>query len=257
MFALDYNVSMRETHIAPPSSRIIIFVVIFYALIASSLFQGNIIKCLNAQTSIGRINTVDDLFENNYKFVLNHVISASLMQQSGNELSKKLRKIAKNATTVGTEEGLEILLNDKNYACLLDTLYLYTDYLCRYYDNATGEDLLEVVPEKAFEFYIAHMASRDSPLIGPLNQYILKWIESGFADYHIERATDDNHKVYYEKHKKGLTSSNKYKSLSIGELMSVFILYGCMIFICILAFVLELSYFYISKSVATTTGKFY
>ncbi|KAG5671646.1 hypothetical protein PVAND_001837 [Polypedilum vanderplanki] len=239
---------MRQTHIAPPISRIIIFVIIFYALFVSSVFQGSIVKDLNAQTKITKINDVEDLFSADYKFVMNHMLHTVFKQQKGNELSKNLRKIAANAkTTIGNEEGLKILLKEKKYACLLDSLYVTTNYLNRYYDNKTGENLLEIVPEKAFEFYVAVMASRDSPFILSLNQNILRWVEGGFDYYHIHKATHDNYiNIFYEKHKKGLTSHSKFKSLSIDDLKSVFILYGYMIAVCIIIALLEISYFYIS-----------
>lgn len=70
------------------------------------------------------------------------------------------------------DEGLEMLLQKNDVAFLWEELHIGS-YLNKYFDELTGENLLEVVPEVAFKFYIALMSQKTSPFIERFNEIML------------------------------------------------------------------------------------
>lgn len=239
-FALQHNVSVTQSRFA--SSRIIVITIVFYALIVTSLFQGTIIKNLNTNQNVGSIKTIEGLLDNDYTMLITHTLKSIFKAQSGDRLRDKLNQIARKSPGTDTEGGLASLMKNKNVAFLWAGLYT-TNYLNRYYDATTGKNLLEVIPETAFEFYIAMMAPKASPFLNQFNDLILRFIESGLNIYQIRLAFYDNDAIWYQRMAKGLTPKEQSLSLNLKDLATVFKLWAGSIAVCLLEFLIELLIF--------------
>lgn len=237
VFGLYHNLSMSQSK--STSSRIITITIVFYALIMTALFQGTIIKDLNLKRNIGDIKKIEELLDLDYTMLLTHTLHSVFQEQSGDRLHDKLSQVAKSHDGVLTHQGLKSLLESKNVAFLWDELYT-RNYLDRFYNTETGENLLEVVPEIAFEFYIAMMAPKISPFIDIFNRIILQTIETGINTHQIILAKFDNDEIRIQRMKRGLTSTDKLKSLNIRDLGTLFRIYIIFTIISCVAFAIEI-----------------
>lgn len=235
--ALHYNISVKHSKFS--SARILAITIVFYALIATSIFTGTIIKNMNTSQTIGTIKTIQELLDLNYKLVITHTLTAILKEQSGNQLREKLGSIARTNSGVGTNEGLELLLGNKDVAFLWSDLYT-GNYLNRFYDEISGDNKLEIIPQTAFEFYTASMAPKTSPFIEKFNEIILRFVEAGLRHYHTGLAILDNDKIWYHRLRRGLTPKPMSKSLSLQDLMSLFQFFLGSAFVSVITFMIEI-----------------
>lgn len=244
VFAIHHNISVVHSKFA--SSRVIIITMIFYALIVTSVFQGTIVKNLNLHQHDGAIKSIEELLDLDYKMLLTHALKGIFVKQSGDRLREKLNRIARTRASVGTDEGLGMLQKEKNVAFLWGNMYTGS-YLNRYYDDVTGENLYEVVPETAFEFYIGSMAPKASPLIEKFNEVILRFIESGLNIHHIKLAFFDNDSIWYQRQKENLTPKGKSQTLNLKDLEMVFKTWAILILVSIITLSVEISIYFVKK----------
>lgn len=79
VFAMLHIVSVATTTFA--SSRIIVITIVFYALIIDSLFQGVVVKNLNASQNIGAVETIDELLDLDYNLLVADTLLNIFKQQ--------------------------------------------------------------------------------------------------------------------------------------------------------------------------------
>lgn len=212
--------------------------IVFYTMIMTSLMQGNILNQLNTSQNIGAIKTVEDLLDNNYKLIMTPTLSSIFKGQTGSRIREKLSEIAKTQPTV-TFDAFNTLKIDKDVAALRNELFTGT-FMYRFFDTTSGENLFEVIPETAFEFFTASMAPKTSPFIAKFNEIILRYLESGLYQHHLNVAFADNEVVWYQRMIKGLTPKIPSLGLRLKEVGSIFIPFLIMSPVCVLTFCLEL-----------------
>lgn len=135
----------------------------------------------------------------------------------------------------------EQLMNNAKFAYLWSDLYV-DNYLNQFYDPNTGENLLENIPETAYEFYISLMAPKNSPFIEKFNEILLQYVETGIVDYHSNRAMADNDIIWIQRVLKGEIPETAAKAIKIGELMPLFEIYIYLVIASSVVFVLEILY---------------
>lgn len=135
----------------------------------------------------------------------------------------------------------EQLIGNEKFAYLWSDLYV-DNYLNQFYDPYTGENLLEQVPEIAYEFYISLMAPKNSPFIEKFNKILLEYVETGIIDYHTKRAEADNDMIWIQRTLKGETPKTEAKAIRFSEIMPVFVIYIYFISASGVLFVLEILY---------------
>lgn len=237
--AIQNCISMKHSKFV--ASRIIVSTVLFYTLMSTSLLQGCIVKNLNTNQNIGRITKIDQLFDQKFKIRMQPVLTYAFQGQGEDKITRELNKITRNFDEISatSEVAIEMLKVDDKFA------YLWTDaatgnYLDRYYNNETGENILEVVPESAFEFYIALMAPKASPFIDRFNQIINIYTQTGLYQHHTEQAAHDNTKIWIHRVKHGLVPTRKSPSLSLKDVKDCFALYLALIGLACGVFCLEI-----------------
>lgn len=238
--ALYSNVSVQQPKFA--STRLATLTIVFSAIISAALLQGTILKSLNLSEQVGAINTIQELIDRDYKLLMSQRMSQLMLQQSGDPLRDALRKSARKTPGVLLNAGLDAVITKKNHAYLWTDMYI-GNHLNKYFDPQTGENLLEVVPEVAFEFYIAAMAPKTSPIIDKFNDITLQIIESGVNKYHLNQAVIDNDNIWYQRMKEGTVPKPKDKSLKMTEFFNVFRLYSVSSLVCIICFGLEFCFY--------------
>lgn len=85
-------------------------------------------------------------------------------------MGNELKKISENPEHIvrSTDKGFQEVLNS-NKKALLVTQWPSGEFLNQFYDEKSGENLLQRVPETIYEFYVAHTVPKDSPFIETFN----------------------------------------------------------------------------------------
>lgn len=238
VFGLLHNISMKHTKLR--ASQIVITTILFAALMSSSLFQGSILRDLNTVWTVGKVTKIDQLFEQNFTIAMQPALTYMFQGQGEDKMSKELNKVSRNLekSSLTVDEAIKKMKEDSKFAYLLIDL-LTGNYLDRFYDNKTGENSFEVVPESAFQFYIAMMAPKSSPFVDRFNQIINLYVQTGLYQYHTQKAIDDNEKIWIHRMKNGLIPKQKSRSLGISDLQALFKLYLYLIAFCCVIFFFE------------------
>lgn len=203
VFGILNSVSVKHTTLQ--ASRIIALAIMFFALMTSALFQGTILKDIKQIITIGKITEINQLYDQDFQIAMQPALTY-VFGQSGSNFNILL----------SLEDAVEIMKKDPKIAYLLIDL-LTGNYLDQFYDNATGENLFEVVPESAFQFYIAMMAPKSSPFNELINQVINIYVQTGLYDYHTQKAIDDNERFWVYRMKNGMIPKKKSESLKLSD----------------------------------------
>jgi hypothetical protein len=239
IFALIHNVSMKHPKL--PATRTVVMPVLIFSLLLTALFQGIIVKNLNTDVKIGKITKINQLLEQNFEMKMQTVLSYAFQGYGDDKITKHLNEISKDREEVAMQyhEALKIMQNDSKFAYLWTDSYIGT-FLDKFYDNKTGKNYLEVVPESAFEFYIAMMVPKNSPFFDRFNQIINIYVQTGLYQYHTQKASDDNQKIWIHRVKNGQVPNREKQALKLDELQDVFKLYLALIALSFFVFCLKL-----------------
>lgn len=224
ILAIMNNISMKHSRYC--STRIVIAMILFNALIMTTLFQSTILKNLNSNLEIGKITTIRQLADEGYKVKMPSFIAGLFMKQGLDKVSWLLNQTQQTyIDTVVTKIDLpNILKADKKIAFLWSHLY-NTNFLNQFYDNETGENLFEIVPETAFQFYISLMVPKNSPFIERFNDIMMEYIKTGIGQYHLTRALLEVDKIRIQRIKNGKYPKISKRAIKFHELKSSFQLY--------------------------------
>lgn len=226
MFALLCSVSMKHTKLG--ASRMVLAMVFFFVLITSSLLQGTILNDIKTMITVGKISKIEQLYENDFKIAMQPALTYVFQGQIEHSVNILL----------SPEDAVEIMRDDPKLAYLLIDL-LTGSYLDRFYDQVTGENLFEVVPDEAFQFYIAMMAPKASPLIERFNEVINLYVQTGLYDYHTKKANDDNERIWIQRIKSGMIPKGMNPTLNIYDFVNCFKIYFSLNAIALVVFLVE------------------
>ena len=237
--AIQNNVSMN--HSPHASTRIIVTVILFHTLIISTLFQSTIVKNLNTNQRLGKINTVQELIDQGYTIKMPGYLAMNFKTLGTDKVSKMMIATKQNYVDVATSHQniKKIIKPDAKTAFLWTDLY-NTNYLNRFFDQSNGENLFESIPEIAFEFYISLMAPRSSPFIEKYNIILQYYVESGIGAHHVGLAYYDNDKVWIQRIKAGQIPKPSDGAIKFEDLRLVFEIQLYLSVFCCIVFVAEI-----------------
>jgi hypothetical protein len=221
-FALMTSISMK--HSRNLSTRIVVSMILFYALIVSTLFQSTVVKNLNTNQEFGKINNIHQLISEGYTLKMPAYFAILFKNRRGlDKVTWMMNKTNQNYEDVAvfSNDFEKILPAGKKIAFLSGDLYV-SNYLNQYYDDETGSNLFESVPETAFEFYIALMIQKNSNFIESFNKIISNYVESGIGGHHIGQAYRDNDKVWIERLKNGKVPKIPGREIKFTDLSLAF-----------------------------------
>ena len=227
-------------HPSTTASRIVFTTIFFWTIMSSSVYQGVIVKDLNSDRNIGRIRKIDTLLQQNFKIGMAPSLTYAFQSEGDDKVSRALNKMTRNFGDVALppESATYVLLENDKFAYLWSDLFAGS-YLNRYYDETTGENSFEVVPESAFQFYIAMMAPKSSPFIESMNEVINIYVQSGLFQHDTQQPQNDNDKIWIYRVINDLVPKEKSKSLTIADLQNVFKLYLGLIVLSFFVFFIE------------------
>lgn len=219
-FAIQHNISMKHSVYA--SSRVLVATTLFYTLVISAIYQSTIVKNLNTNQELGKINTIEELKDEGYTIKMPRYLALVFTKPGLDKVSTMIRKTKQNVLDVGVAsiDPEEILVPGKKMAFLWTDLY-NTNYLNRFYDKSTGENYFECVPEVAFEFYISLMAPKSSPFIERFNEILLRLVESGIGDYNVHQAIIDNDSFWIRRVKNGEIPKKSNRAINLTDIWPV------------------------------------
>jgi hypothetical protein len=178
-FFLGQGVEFRDLRRV---QMLIVQLMIFFCFIFGNLYQSELISLMSESRYGERISTIQDMISSDYSFkvdpVFNHMIQISndCLQQtlniSGTFMSEHFHRLAEvSANRSG------IILTCKN----VDSLYLNTAGIL----NVTQRtiDYFYRVPEKLYLFYVEFTTAPYSPFASRLQDYSLRFFESGVRQH--------------------------------------------------------------------------
>lgn len=233
-----------------PATRVLIGSVLLHALVFSSLFQSTIVKYLNANQVLGKITSIEELADEDYKVKIPGHVAMVFKSRNGLDKVTWLLNKTKQSLSQTLQKSCdfkEIFRNDEKIAFLWTDMY-QSNYLDRYFDNNTGDNLYESVPEKAFEFFISIMVPKNSPFIEAFNEFLIIYTELGFGQHFKDQAYNDNEKIMIQRIKNGQVPKHSTQSIKLDDFLFLFELYLWMSFSSCLIFVSENIYLKIFKS---------
>ncbi|CRK87904.1 CLUMA_CG001691, isoform A [Clunio marinus] len=247
IFQLLNNISSRHSNLN--ASRITAALVFFYALVTTALFQGSLIQKLNLNQNAGSLNKIEELFENNFTIAMAPILSFVFTVQGTDRVTKRIMEASNGDVTeivMRSDDAMEELAYNEKLAFLWIEEATGT-FLNRFYDNLTGENLFERVPESAFEFYIAMMLPKSSPFIDRFNHFINIYVEAGLYQYHVKKAAEDNEKVWIQRIREGKVPKQNSRTLEMDDLKIAFKLYLFFVVAATIAFFFECLLSFASK----------
>jgi len=206
------------THFA---SRILILSLLFFAIIITSIFQGLTITTLTRNRNNATIKTMNDLHANNFRILI-HFDAKEVVATLGEDWNA----IAADPKAIvdGSNTGFMVLRNESKIAFLNSKLM--TDlYMKFYFDNKTFENLFEVIPEVAFEFYVSAIIPKTSPFIKQFRDFMKRYSEHGLRKYQALRAEYDNEKQMIRRLIKGMIPEGRKVILELSDLWTIFEFY--------------------------------
>lgn len=237
--ALQNNVSMK--HSSFTSTRIIVTVILFYTLIFSTLFQSTIVKNLNTNERTGQINTIKELIDEGYFIKMPGYLAMTFKTPGLDKVSRMMKETKQSyVDVVASFKEMDGILKSKKKIAFLWTDLYNTNYLNRFFDPITGENLFESVPEVAFEFYISLMAPKHSPFIERYNEILQAYVESGIGARHIGFAYYDNDKIWIQRIKNGKIPKPFDGSIKFGDLRLAFEIHVYLNLLCFVIFIVEI-----------------
>lgn len=243
VIALQVSVAMRQSSMT--ASRILVASILFYAMIINAIFQGTITKDMNSNENIAKITKIDQLLDQNFTISMQPVLTYAFQHPGPNRVTKHLNKVAQEILSVDpTPEKivLDRLENDSKLAFLWTDVMTGT-FLNNFYNNETGENHFEVVPEIAFEFYAAMMIPKSSPFFERFNSIINVYVQAGLYLFDTQRALNDNEKVWIRRLKLGHVPKFYHRPITIYDMHNA--LKTCLALIAV-SFIVFLGELYIS-----------
>lgn len=222
------------------AARLVVTAILFYSLIITALYSGGIVKDLNTDKKLGKISTLDELLEQEFTIGIEPFLTYSFREEGNDKISREMRRLSESVDDVGylVDPAMIRLQEDDKFAFMW-TEEMTGSFLDNFYDNKTGENYLETVPESVFEFYIAMMVPKSSHFFDRFNQVVLYYMESGLFPYNRKKATDDTKKIWYYRLKNGFVPQDSTRALKMIELQEVFDIFLVMTAISVMMFVVE------------------
>ncbi len=220
------------------SQRIFLAIVLFFAFIVTAIFQSIIIKNLNTNLVFGDINTLNELLDYGYQFILPDTVALIFKKVGGNRILDKLREIALNSSD--QIETIESISSKDNKAILM-TNFMIDGLLDQYYDNVTKKNSFKAITEVVLNFYTSVTVPKNSPFQDVLNDIVQRMVESGLHNHQLELGLSDKKStVMIERIKSGNIPAEDQKAINVYELSSIFYVYLTLNLAAIIAFFVEL-----------------
>jgi hypothetical protein len=238
-FAIMNNISMK--HSRNFITRFMVAIILFYALIMTTIFQSTFVKNLNTNQEIGKLSKIHQLVDEGYKIKMPAFVALIFKNTGLDKVSWVMNKTHQNYLDVAVPSSdlVKILDPDQKIAYLWNNLYV-TNYLNQFYDNITGENLFEIIPEPAFQFYIALMAPKSSNFIESFNEVIIRYVEGGVNGFHVLQAFKDNDNVWIQRLKCGKIPKQSSRAIKFEDISLAFEIILCLYLIAFLVFSCEI-----------------
>lgn len=238
-YAVMTNITIAIREIS--SQRIYWMTLIWFQLITYSVFQGNMIKEVNMADSSRDIQTIQELMDSSLNIPLQPSVTAFFKydEQTVTKYNLKNRIMLEEAEP---DQLMFKLASTRSFAILFPQ-DLIEDLVPRFYDKQTGEDLLHVIPEAAYEFYSAMYVPVTSVFIEPFNRILEQFVENGLVVYGTDHMRFEARLSYISRRKGGgfIASDNQTTTVDMRALKEVMFLVIGVLALAVLVFCIELS----------------
>jgi len=233
MIALQLNISMRHQSLL--ASRFLIAAILFLTLIMNSIFQGTIVSSLSNFQDEVIIKTMEELINEDYKFVTLYSTKAVLDGLGGN-LNEHFSD--SDSVTGNSRIGYERIQNNPKLA-FLHSKAKVENIIMQAHDNKTNDRIFQEVPEVVFEFFVSPIVPKSSPFIEQFKEFIMRYKEFGLRNYQASKADYDKDKFWIHKLLKLKSTKQKDKTIELEDLKKIMRLYCVLNGFAFLAFIVE------------------
>lgn len=223
MIGIHHSISVK-TDFTSTKKRIILGTAFLYAVILSSMYQGNIVKELNNLKDRNDIKSFEQLIHTPLQLLIHADLAVHIeyfkefsQQSIFNQLYKRNTIIPNQIDNPGDYVAY-------NRTAALLTLDMYASMLkITYFDKETGEERVELLAVSVKEFFNSISVPKTSPFIDEINYWLSRFDQAGLISHQNSVAENDLKMEYIKYVKLGLNPNLKLRILTFEELNSLFL----------------------------------
>ncbi|XP_062536408.1 uncharacterized protein LOC134205293 [Armigeres subalbatus] len=224
-YATMTNISIVIREIS--SQRIYWITLIWFQLITYSVFQGNMIKEVNTADNSRDLQTIQELMDSSLNISIDPSFT-TFFKYSEQVTARYNLENRIMMEGLDTPQLLSRLITKRSFAKLLAQDKI-EEFVPQFYDNKTGEALLHVIPEVAYEFYSAMYVPLTSPYVETFNRILLQYIDAGLIEYGTDRMTFETQLLVIRRRAGGnfMERENQAATIDLGALkVIIFLVFG-------------------------------
>ncbi|XP_065365311.1 uncharacterized protein LOC135958334 [Calliphora vicina] len=211
----------------PHFSRFMIISWHFYGLLLRTAYQSLLFQLLKLNLYHEPPQTLTDLINQRCSLVMTETTYDSVYTVP--RIEKGFIDVIKLKNT-SEQSSYFYLEYDKQIRCLASVSP--KDYVTYHAINEQKRGLFYVLPETIFTQHITMYFSKHSYLIHRINDLFMNMRSMGLIDFWAHKSLDTEYLRNFR--------DSQFKSLNFGDMEGIFIIYGVLILICIVVFILEI-----------------
>lgn len=227
-------------------NRIILSTLLLFSIIVCYSYQGTIVSQLSAGPENQDMMTIEDVIKSEMP-ILSHTSEPDMFKPPPgtpidvNSVNYKLLQ-RNTVNNTAPDANVELLARDKNFVYLLRQNYV-NYYKANNFNQKTGRDFFHVVPESPLSYICTYTVPKSSPYKKKMNEILLETIEFGFGQYGMIAAKRDNLLNYTKRTRMGSIDVKNDIRISIGNLTILFLVWGILLTVALVVFIVELAWF--------------
>jgi hypothetical protein len=169
-------------HMRERSMRLVLLSLFLFCVLISTYYSAGLTLCLRFPRFSKNINSLNDVIENNIKWIDSNKWFRNWMKNTSNELFERLALQFELVTSISQRNEK---LRQENYAMVVDTLpdqyeqfFMFAETL----DNH-GREHLKILQEDIGCFNVLFPLRVNSPYVEMFNKVLVRLVEHGFIDH--------------------------------------------------------------------------
>lgn len=223
MIGIHHSISVK-TDFTSTKKRIVLGTAFLYAVILSSMYQGNIVKELNNIDKNNDIKTFEQLINTPLQLLIHADLAVHIEYFKEFSQQSIFNHLFKRNTIIPNEIDNPGDFVAYNRTAALLTLDMYAPmHKIGYFDKESGEERIELLAISVKEFFNSITVPKTSPFIGEINYWLSRFDQAGLLSHQNTVAESDLKREYIKYAKLGLNPNSKLRILTFEELYSLFL----------------------------------
>lgn len=243
IYSTQYVCSVKDTKIL--HNRIILVTLFLIAMVISNSYQGTIVRQLSTLPAGRDFQTVEEVADSPLHVII-YASSTNMFDPTPNSTIDKNSaryKIYMKNTVNNTMAKYHMtkMAADRNFTMLMRRNFV-NYFKANFFNNETGRDLFHIVPDSPVTYHSSFIVPKKSPYTVKFNEGLLRSVEFGFVLFGWQQAKQSNDLNYIRRTKLGIIEGNREIKIKLEHLEMLFVLWGIMLLIAGITFLLEITY---------------